>query len=131
MRGVCVLPPALARRETLDATATTRVLGWRFRIAAVVVVAALMFGGRWALGASLGDPCSDAFLCNALPARCLLTEQGDGYCSRPCEADDACPDGWTCAELEARSDRGSPTEQTRACVRPGDDASARFVLRRR
>lgn len=115
----------------MDTASRHWVLGWRFRIVALVVVVVVMLGGRWALGASLGDPCSDAFLCNALPARCLMAAGEEGYCSRPCEADDVCPDGWACAEIESRSDRGGPTERTRACVRPGDDASARFVWRRR
>lgn len=46
--------------------------GLACRITAAVVVFVVMLGGRWASGASLGD----AFLCNALPARCLFDRRG-------------------------------------------------------
>ena len=102
------------------------------RVAVVLLVLGAMLGGRLLLGSAMGAPCSDAFVCNALPARCVLDASGaGGYCSRPCDDASACSPGWACAAVERRDERGSVLELESVCVRPGEASSARHTLRRR
>ena len=102
------------------------------RVAMVVAVAGIMLAGRLLLGASIGAPCSDAFLCNALPARCLLAASGsDGYCSRPCSDASGCEPGWACAPVERRDEDGARVDIENVCLRPGEPPGARHALKRR
>jgi hypothetical protein len=87
------------------------------RLALVALVAVAMFGGRWLFAHEDGEPCSDAFLCRALPARCVRSPSG-AFCSRPCSSDEACPAGWRCGDI-ARERNGTVTAVERACLKPG------------
>ncbi len=107
-----------------------RSLGVRVAVPALVLGAIL--AGRLLLGSAMGAPCSDAFVCNALPARCLLDASGgDGYCSRPCEDASACEAGWACAAVERRDESGAVLELEPVCLRPGTAPTERHTLRRR
>lgn len=107
------------------------VMTWRSRVLAAVAVFGAILGGRFALGKPLGEACSDAFLCNALPARCLFTRgptRGDGFCTKPC-ADAACPEGWSCAAIAVEQSDGSSLGAEPICVRPEDDPAELYRLK--
>lgn len=107
-----------------------RALGIRLAVGALVL--AVMLGGRLLLGAPIGDPCSDAFLCNAFPARCLVDASGgDGYCSRPCEAPADCDAGWSCVSVPRLDASGALVEVEPVCLRPGESAEMRHTIHRR
>ena len=108
------------------------VMTWRFRIIAAVVVFGVIIGGRFLLGTPLSGSCSDAFLCNALPARCLFERgpvRGDGFCTKPCDDDSACPTGWSCVPIDVQRSDGSSLGAESICVRPDDDPAELYRLK--
>jgi hypothetical protein len=94
----------------------------------IVIVAAVMFGGRFVFGHADGEACSDAFLCRALPARCVRAQDGS-FCSRPCSADAECEPGWTCGDLIRERD-GAFVRVDRACLKPGAKGPFTAPIRR-
>ena len=100
------------------------------RIATFVVVLVAILGARFVFGIALGDPCSDAFLCNALPARCVLDAADAGFCSRPCQSASECPDGWSCEPVSRVLHDGTVLEQEPLCIPPARDATQLRTLRR-
>jgi hypothetical protein len=89
----------------------------RGRLVLIVLVAAVMFGGRWLFGHADGEACSDAFLCKALPARCVRSTSG-AFCSRPCKSDPDCAAGWRCGDV-LRDQNGTLIGVETACLKPG------------
>jgi hypothetical protein len=47
----------------------------------------------------LGESCSQSEECAT--RQCVLDQQGKGYCTRSCTADDVCPQNWTCGAAHA------------------------------
>src|SRR3954468_22625508 len=89
----------------------------RGRLLLIVMVAGVMLGSRFLFGHAAGEPCSDAFLCSALPARCIRAQDGT-FCSRPCTTEAQCEAGWTCGDLIRERD-GAFERVERACIKPG------------
>ncbi len=67
-------------------------------IATVVMVAAGVIVIR-ATGNPFGGECVDSYSCAEFLTGGECLQQGDGsYCSRYCDVDAECPNGWTCGE---------------------------------
>jgi hypothetical protein len=72
-------------------------------LAAALVFAGVIYVGHTALfGIKLGKTCLVSSDCKwGGTGRRLCLQQHWGYCTRPCQNSQQCPDSWTC-DLEAR-----------------------------
>jgi hypothetical protein len=97
-----------------------------FVVSLAVFVAVGAFA-RTLIGAEVGEPCSELLLsCRATRGiltvnACVRTGPGDDetFCSYACEADDECPEGWSCDAAGAWSNvPGALEDVQRVCRRP-------------
>ncbi len=67
-------------------------------MAAVIAVLVLGIGAIQIFGNDMGEPCADSYSCKGFllgGAECVDID-GDSFCTRYCDSNDDCPDGWSC-----------------------------------
>ncbi len=69
-------------------------------------------------GSELGGPCAESADCHGSPreVRCLSASDGH-YCTRRCQTDADCGEGFTCGEAEWTHADGEGYATERACLR--------------
>src|SRR2546421_9293799 len=100
----------------------------RGRLVLIFLVAGIMFGARFIFGHADGEACSDAFLCKALPARCVRSPSMT-FCSRPCKSDRECAAGWRCGDV-MRDQNGTLVGVETVCILPGATGPFSVPVRR-
>lgn len=92
------------------------------RLAVLLAAIGLALGGvmgvRAVVGGDVGETCTRDFGCKP-GMRCAIRHGVDKICTRPCDADVECPNGWRCGQVVFldRSDVFASVKQ-RVCV-PG------------
>ena len=87
-------------------------------LGAVALAFGVVMGVRFVAGGGVGETCTMDFGCKP-GMRCGIRAGVDKVCTRPCEADVECPEGWRCGQVVFldRSDVFASVRQ-RVCV-PG------------
>lgn len=72
--------------------------GFLYALGAVFAGALLVVGAIQILGGEVGAPCADSYSCAGFligGAECVAIDDR-AYCTRYCDTDADCPDGWRC-----------------------------------
>ena len=67
-------------------------------LALVAGLAVLFVAGVQVTGGPMGAPCVDSYSCKGFligGAECVAVDEG-AYCTRYCDTDAECPEGWSC-----------------------------------
>ena len=91
-----------------------------YALAAVVALDLLVVGVIQLTGGDIGAPCADSYSCRGFlvgGAECVAVDRG-AYCTRYCDTDDQCPDGWACLGANPTVLTVETRTVDEVCVRP-------------